>query len=257
MKFTQVRNATARIEYGGKRFLVDPVLAEKGAYPGFEGTVNAHLSNPLVDLPLPMEEILDVDAVIVTHTHLDHWDDAARKLIPKETLIFAQNERDASEILAAGFLKVRILDAETAFDGITLTKTPGRHGIIEIMAKLGDRLGEVCGVVLRHPEEKTLYLSGDTVWYEAVAETLERYAPDVVVLNCGNAEVVGLGSIIMGKEDVRQVCQAVPGATVVASHMEAMNHATLSRKELRDFLGENGMMGRVLVPEDGESIILR
>ena len=38
---TQVRNATLRVDYGGVRFLVDPMLADKGAYPGFEGTANA------------------------------------------------------------------------------------------------------------------------------------------------------------------------------------------------------------------------
>ena len=49
MKVQQVRNATLIIEYAGKRFLVDPMAAEKEAYPGFEGTATSHLRNPLVD----------------------------------------------------------------------------------------------------------------------------------------------------------------------------------------------------------------
>jgi L-ascorbate metabolism protein UlaG (beta-lactamase superfamily) len=44
-----------------------------------------------------MDEILDVDAVIVTHIHPDHWDEAAINLVPKDMLIFAQNEKDAAE----------------------------------------------------------------------------------------------------------------------------------------------------------------
>ncbi|KWZ45813.1 hypothetical protein WS73_17005 [Burkholderia savannae] len=74
MKFRQVRNATVLIEYAGTRFLVDPMLASKGTYPGLEGTVNGHLKWPTVELPIAMDAILDVDAVIVTHTHPDHWD---------------------------------------------------------------------------------------------------------------------------------------------------------------------------------------
>jgi arsenate reductase-like glutaredoxin family protein len=35
--------------------------------------------------------------------------------------------------------------------------------------------------------------------------------------------------------------------------MEAVNHATLSRKELREFLREQGMTQRVLIPADGET----
>ncbi len=69
MKITQVRNATLRIDCGGRRFLVDPYLADKRAYPAFAGTANSDRRNPLVDLAVPMREILDVDAVIVTHTH--------------------------------------------------------------------------------------------------------------------------------------------------------------------------------------------
>ncbi|QXE88418.1 MBL fold metallo-hydrolase [Geomonas nitrogeniifigens] len=256
MKFMQVRNATARIEYGGKCFLIDPVLAEKGAYPAFAGTVNAHLRNPLVDLPVPVETLLDVDAVIVTHTHLDHWDEAAKNRIPKGMPIFAQNENDAVTLREAGFSDVTVLTGQTRFAGITLIKTSGQHGSDDAMAKLGDRLGEVCGVVLQHPDEKALYLAGDTVWNRNVADALREYTPGVIVLNCGDAQIIGIGSIIMGKRDVHDVWKAAPGATIIASHMEAMNHAVLSRKELRDFLKENGMIQRVLVPEDGESCVL-
>lgn len=35
MNITQIRNATLHITFGGKTFLVDPMLAPKGAYPGF------------------------------------------------------------------------------------------------------------------------------------------------------------------------------------------------------------------------------
>ena len=91
MKIKQVRNATLLVHFAGTKFLIDPYLAEKGAYPGFEGTVNSHIRNPRVDLKMPMDEILDVDAVIVTHTHPGHWDDAAISLVPKHLPLFAQN----------------------------------------------------------------------------------------------------------------------------------------------------------------------
>lgn len=59
-----IRNATSKISYAGKVFLIDPMLAKKGAYPGFEGTVRSHLANPLVELPMPAQDVLKgVDAV--------------------------------------------------------------------------------------------------------------------------------------------------------------------------------------------------
>lgn len=35
MNITHIRNATQIIDYAGKRFLIDPMLADKGAWPGF------------------------------------------------------------------------------------------------------------------------------------------------------------------------------------------------------------------------------
>lgn len=257
MNITQIRNATLKISFAGKIFLIDPMLAEKGAYPGFEGTLNSHLRNPLVDLPVTLENLFaGVDAVIVTHTHLDHWDDAAKIHLPKSLPIFVQHAQDRETIRAAGFGDVRLLTEQSAFGDITLSKTPGQHGSDAIMDALHDRLGDVCGVVFRHPQEKTLYLAGDTVWNADVAENLRRYAPEVIVLNCGDAQIVGLGSIIMNQQDVLAVAQHAPNATLIASHMEAVNHSALSRAALRDFLQQNGVAPQVLIPADGESCML-
>ncbi|MFM1664487.1 MBL fold metallo-hydrolase [Aeromonas salmonicida] len=94
MQITQVRNATLLIDYAGTRFLIDPMLASKGTLPAFAGTANSHLHNPLVELPLPLAEILDVDAVIVTHDHLDHWDQVAQQQIPQASAaVCATSER--------------------------------------------------------------------------------------------------------------------------------------------------------------------
>ncbi len=255
MKFQQLRNATILIEYAGTKFLVDPMLAEKGAFPGFEGTPNSHIANPLVHLPIPMDEILDVDAVIVTHIHPDHWDEAAIKLVPKDMLIFAQNENDAAQIKEQGFKNVRALEEKTVFEDITLIKTPGRHGGEKTIEKYAELLGLVSGVIFKHPNEKTVYIAGDTVWYEGVEENLKKYEPDVVILNSEDAQVLGYEPIIMDKKDVYEVYKAAPKATIIASHMESVNHAMLSRKELREFLSEKGMTQRVLVPEDGETCV--
>ncbi|MEF9384019.1 MBL fold metallo-hydrolase [Ralstonia solanacearum species complex bacterium KE056] len=253
MKFQQVRNATVIIDYAGTRFLIDPILSPKGTYPAFPGTPNDHLRNPTVDLPIPMESILAIDAVIVTHDHLDHWDDLAKQLIPKDKPLFVQNERDQDAIQAAGFTDVRLLGTDTRFQGVTLAKTSGQHGSDQVMSSpIGQLLGEVSGVVFKHPDEKTVYLAGDTLWNAHVQGSLEQHMPEVVILNAGDAQIVGFGSIIMGKKDVYAVHQAAPQATLIATHMESVNHATLTRAELRTFAAEQGMANHLLVPEDGE-----
>lgn len=254
----QVRNATVKITYGDTTFLIDPMLAKKGAYPGFENTYRSNLRNPLVDLPESPEKVISgVDAVIVTHTHLDHWDDEAQKTLPKDIPLFTQHEDDAQLIRSQGFKNVRVLTDEAEFGGVKITKTGGQHGTDEMYAvpALAKPLGEAMGVVFQAPNYKTLYLAGDTIWRKEVDQTIEKYHPEVIVLNAGKAKMTGFeGAIIMGEEDVLRAAQTAKDAKIVAVHMDAVNHMSLSRKELRNYVKKQGIESRVDIPEDGASL---
>ncbi|MCM3791200.1 MBL fold metallo-hydrolase [Domibacillus indicus] len=249
MNIHQIRNATIVVEYAGKKFLIDPMLSEKGTYPPFPNSLRQDQNNPLVSLPTSIEEIINVDAVIVTHLHLDHFDDAAKEALPKEIKMFVQNEEDAGEVKKAGFQNVEVLQEDTAFEGIQLIKTKGEHGRGEIL-KLA---GLVCGVVFKHQDEKTLYVAGDTIWYEAIQEALDAHKPEIIVVNGGDNQFLEGGSLVMGKDDIYEVHKAAPHAKIISVHMEAVNHWTLSRQELKSFTEEKGFSASLLVPEDGES----
>ena len=258
MNITQIRNATQLITYAGKRFLIDPMLAPKGTYPGFPGTARADIRNPMVELPVDVQTLLDADAVIVTHTHADHWDQYAVELIAKGKPIYVQNDSDAALLRSQGFSNLTVMTDATTFGDIRIAKTHGgQHGTDRAYAvpELAERLGEACGVVLRHPDEKTLYIAGDTVWRDEVAADLQKHQPDVVVLNVGYAHVIGFGPIIMGQEDVLNVHFLLPQANIVASHMEAINHCLLTRSALREYVEANQVSDAVSIPEDGETVI--
>jgi L-ascorbate metabolism protein UlaG (beta-lactamase superfamily) len=256
MNIHQIRNATIVVGYAGKKFLIDPMLAEKGTYPpfgsavGFPEAPREDQNNPLVSLPMSIDNIVsNIDAVIVTHLHLDHWDDAAKEALPKEIKIFAQNNEDASEIRSAGFKNVEVLQEDTVFKDIQLIKTKGEHGRGE-MVKLA---GQVCGVVFKHANEKTLYVAGDTVWYEAVQEVIETHKPEIIVVNGGDNQFLVGSSLVMGIDDIYEVYKAAPNAKIISVHMEAVNHWTLSREELKSYVNEKGISSNVLVPNDGET----
>ncbi|WP_421535915.1 MBL fold metallo-hydrolase [Priestia sp. D3YE.R1] len=250
MQIKQIRNATIIVEYADKKFLIDPMLAEKGTYPAFPNTIRQDQRNPIVNLPISVEQIINVDAVILTHLHLDHFDEAAQKILPKDIKMYVQNEEEAKEVRNIGFQDVEVLQEDTVFKGIQLAKTKGEHGRGEELLKL---MGEVCGVVFKHSSEKTLYVAGDTVWYEGVQEELDTHTPDIIVVNGGDNQVPEFGSLIMGKEDIYEVYKAAPDAKIIVVHMEAVNHWGLSREELKDSMKEKEMDSRVLVPDDGES----
>lgn len=256
VQMQHIRNATAKITYAGQTFLVDPLLAAKGAYPGFGGTFHSERRNPLVDLPMPAEDVMEgVDAVIVTHTHLDHWDGGEHQFVPKDIPLFVQHEADAEMIRGQGYTDVRILGEDTDFEGVSLTRTGGQHGTDEMYAssELGAFLGEAMGVVFEAPDAPTVYFVGDTIWRAEVDEAFAEFDPEVIVLNAAEARLKGFtGSIIMSKDDVLRAAQAAPDATVIAVHLDAINHMTLSRDQLRDYVEQNDIADRVQIPADGE-----
>ena len=251
---TQIRNATLRIDYGGVRFLVDPMLADQGSSPGFPRSAMSYLRNPMVPLPMSKQAIAaEVDAVIVTHLHSDHWDEAAIAILDKRLPIFSQNEDDAGEIRKAGFTDVRVLSETSEFNGVKLARTDGQHGTDAVL-KAVPMLGKVCGVVFSHPDHNTLYVAGDTIWNGDVEKALAKHKPKVIVLNAGMATVIGLDPIIMGPNDVLAVHKAAPDATLVTSHMEAVNHCILSRADLRAFAEKEGLAEKLVTPANGEAL---
>ncbi|MEC1072125.1 MBL fold metallo-hydrolase [Priestia megaterium] len=250
MKINQIRNATIIVNYANRKFLIDPMLAEKGTYSPFPNSARQDQKNPVVSLPTSVENIIeDIDAVIVTHLHLDHFDEAAQRILPKDIKMLVQNEEDATEVRNAGFQNVEVLQEDTVFEDIQLIKTKGEHGRGEIL-KLA---GLVCGVVFKHQSEKTLYVAGDTVWYDEVQKVIDTHKPEIIVVNGGDNQFFEGGSLIMGKEDIYKVYKAALNSQIIVVHMEAVNHWNLSREELKSFINEKGMASTVSVPDDGES----
>lgn len=256
MNITQIRNATQLLTYAGKRFLIDPMLADKDAYPGFPGTARANIRNPMVALPVSVDTLLDVDAIIVTHTHPDHWDDAAASVIPKSMPIYVQNDNDEALLRSQGFTQLHQLSETSRFAEITLMKTGGQHGSDEAYAipELAERLGDACGIVFQHPAEKTLYLVGDSIWTDEIAATMQRYQPEVVIMNTGWAHILGFGPIIFGKEDLLRAHRLLPQAQIVATHMEAINHCLVTRRELLTYAEDNQIAAFVSAPQDGDTV---
>ena len=152
----------------------------------------------------------------------------------------------------SGYTSVTVLkDEGTNFDGV-MRFSSARKLCTE--SHLTMRPGRSAASFFKRPGSTVLYVAGDTVYYKGVERALEQYQPDMVVLNACGAELMGLGRLIMGAEDVLKVCEAAPDAAIIASHMDAVNHATVSRTGLSDFLRKHGKDGRVSIPEDGECL---
>lgn len=253
IKLQLLRNATLVLEINQKTILVDPMLGARDSYPAFPGTGNEN-RNPLVDLPLEDTALNDLlsqtDMVLLSHTHLDHWDPAAQERLRKDIPLFCQ-PADEGTLAAQGFSRVTAVRETLVWEGITISRTGGAHGT----GAIGQRMGTVSGYVLRY-RDTCLYLAGDTIWCAEVQEAIDRYRPTHIVVNGGGARFTSGDPIVMDTKDVLQVCDYAPEARICVVHLEAVNHTKESRQQIKAGLAAHGQADRCLVPEDGTAYTL-
>jgi len=98
MNIKLIRHATVLLKIKNKTLLIDPVLSAKGTIEAVKDVPNKS-NNPLVDLPIPISAIINCDAVLITHTHRDHFDEAAVNALPKDKLIFCQPQEEKKIVI--------------------------------------------------------------------------------------------------------------------------------------------------------------
>ena len=127
----------------------------------------------------------------------------------------------------------------------------GRHGSGAVL----DEMGLASGFLFQTPDEPAVYWAGDTILCDEVMDVFVQKRPNVVVTHsCGAVWGDGV-KIVMDDEQTIRVCQLLPDSIVVATHMDSVDHATVSRKMLREHARNSGIQDKqLLIPEDGESI---
>jgi L-ascorbate metabolism protein UlaG (beta-lactamase superfamily) len=251
VKLTLIRSATLRLTVAGHTFLVDPQLDPAGAREAVPDTPNPRRS-PLVGLPEPAEAVVaGIDAVLLTHLHRDHWDATARELIPRDTPIFCQ-PHDAERLHADGFIDARPVHADATLGDVLIARTDGRHGTGEI----GEAMGVVCGYAVHAPGAPRLYIAGDTILCDEVRAAIAEHRPQVIVVNASAARFNTGDPIVMTNDEVVTLAREVPDALIVAVHFETVSHSTETRSDLHERLLQEGLTGRVVVPEDGSEVPL-
>lgn len=248
MKIRLIRSATVLLEYAGKKIIIDPYLSAKHALPSYTGKSR----NPLVDLPCEATEVLaGLEAAFISHLHSDHFDPEGQRLLPKDLPLFCQ-PGDETALVDKGFGQVRPVNDHLVWADMAIVRTPCQHGSGEVL----QTMGKASGFVLSHEQEPTVYWVGDTIWYDEVAAVIDKCKPAIIVTHSGGAVWGDNVPIIMNAEQTVAVCMAAPASTVIATHMEALDHTTVSRLQLRAAALASGISReQLLIPADGEEYI--
>lgn len=249
MKLLHLRNATCLLTYAGERFLVDPMLSDVGAMPGFKLFGGGRRRNPLVPLPtVAADAIASATAILVTHEHPDHFDSAGRRLAKERGLPVHATAMDVPHLRRKG-LDARVVEEGSL--GFPSEVVPAKHG----RGIVGFALGPVSGYYLAAPGEPSVYLVGDAILVDTVREAIARLSPDVIVAPAGSANFGIGGDILFSPRELVDLVTMAPGK-VVLNHLEALDHCPTTRAEVRARMLDAGLADKVLVPEDGEEIEL-
>ncbi|WP_079241693.1 MBL fold metallo-hydrolase [Chryseobacterium indologenes] len=254
MKLQLWRNATLLLNIDGISILVDPMLGEKGSM-GKMPMTESELLNPLTDLPFNKEELNkrleEIDAVAVTHLHPDHWDSEAARLLDKNIPIICPDVI-SDQIAAQGFTNIIAVNNKIQWENIGISTTKGEHGTGEI----GEKMGIVNGFVFKK-ENKSVYIAGDTIWYDEIAAEIDKHQPQHIIV-AGGAATFSVGDpIIMTAEDIIKLCEYTPESTVWVTHLEAVSHCREDRKFIQGKITEKGLENQCFILKDGEEVSLK
>ena len=207
------------------------------------------ITKPLVPLPFSAKDIIsNTDICIVSHDHAEHF---SADYLPKDMHMIFQNQKDEKLGKSLGFINTEHYEKDMIQIGkITIYRTDGRHGDNELQEK---KAGPVSGFVFVKEGEKTIWIAGDTVYCDKVEQAIDKYHPDIIVVNGCDARTRS-GRLIMNAEDVIKTCIYAPESLIIISHMDTVSHARLTRDDIRYQLYEAGCGKQVMIPLDGEKI---
>ncbi|KQB39257.1 MBL fold metallo-hydrolase [Flavobacterium aquidurense] len=252
MKLHHLRNATLVIETETDVILVDPMLGKRKTIPPFTiFRYNPH-RNPLVALPKNSRDILSrVTICLITHLHPDHIDKAGEVFLRRKSIPVICSTKDQSALTARGLNIIQSLNywEPQEFLGGRIIGIPAIHGY-GFIAKF---MGNVMGFHIELPNEKSIYISSDTIFTEHVQKVLVEFKPEIAVVACGTARLDIGQPLLMRMNDILKFVALAP-KYILANHLEALNHCPTKRSELKFALEQNNLFHKVSIPEDGEIV---
>jgi len=234
--------------------LVDPMLGPKGTMPTFTFFRFKAQRNPIAPLPETCQYILKrVTHCLITHQHPDHIDKKGEDFLRDNKIPVTCSVKDEKAFRKRGLTVVRSIDywKKVDFLGGTIEGIPARHGY----GFIAKPMGNVMGFYITLPNEKSVYISADTIYTSDVHKVLTEYKPEISVVASGTAQLDIFSPLLMTMDDILKFVRNSPGK-VLANHLEAVNHCPTTRQQLRTEIEREKLIEKVFIPEDGEVIII-
>ena len=247
-QLTYIGGPTALIEFAGLRLLTDPTFDAAGS----EYTTPVYALRKMVAPAIDATALGRIDVVLLSHDHhFDNLDRSGRESLSRARMVLT-TKAGAERLgpIATGLAPWETIDLSGA-DGtmVRITATPARHGPAD-----ADR-GPVIGFLLADAAvpSTSVYVSGDTVWYDGVADVGRRTLVSCALLFMGAARVreVGAAHLTMTADEAVAAAYAFADAIIVPLHYEGWAHFSEGRAEITQAFERSGLAARLRWLEPG------
>jgi L-ascorbate metabolism protein UlaG (beta-lactamase superfamily) len=253
LRITLIGGPTALIEIDGFRLLTDPTFDAPGTSYQLPHVTLEKLAGPA----LHADALGEIDAVLLSHDqHSDNLDNSGRDFLQRVPLVLttvagAKRLGGRSEGLAP-WASTKLTGKEGA--SLTITATPARHGPAGIEPLSGDVIGFVLSSATSG--SRPVYISGDTTWFEGVAEVARRFKAGVVLPFAGAAQPRGPFHLTMDTNDTIETARAFPDAVIVPVHTDGWAHFRQNAQDLRASFDTLGFGKRLRILEPGVATVI-
>lgn len=215
LRITWLGHSTTLVEIDGKRLLLDPVFSDRSSPFTWAGPKR------FFDPPLPLADMPQIDAVLISHDHYDHLDKTTITELGQKDTRFVVPLGVAKRLEKWGVSEKNIVELNwwesLQLGPLSITATPARHfsGRSIIMADRNKTLWT--GFSIHGPKHR-VYYSGDTGMFEGFKEIGQKLGPfDVTLIEAGAYHRLW-ADLHLGPEQALAAHQQVRGKMMIPVH---------------------------------------
>jgi L-ascorbate metabolism protein UlaG (beta-lactamase superfamily) len=251
---TWLGHSTLLITIAGKRFLTDPVWAQRASPFSFAGPKR------FFDIPVALDQLPPLDGVILTHDHYDHLDEKVIRQLAHGEMPFYCPLGVERHLKRWGVADHRIhlfdwWDELVISQDLTIIAAPTRHfsgrGIL-------DRNTTLWTSYILKGKEQRIFVGGDSGFFAGFEEIGNKYGPfDLTILEIG-AYNDNWPDIHLGPDNAIKAHLALKGKVMLPVHWGTFNLAphpwTEPVERLIPVAAEKGIVLWLPAPGEGGTI---